>query len=428
MSKIVDIVARQIIDSRGYPTVEVEVVSEMGAKGRASVPSGASTGRYEAVDLRDNDSNYFMGKSVLKACRTVEEQIMPLLLGIDVQEQRSIDYTMIDADNSANKANFGANAVLAVSLACAKTAAIELDLPLYRYIGGPNAHVLPVPMMNILNGGAHADNKLDFQEFMIVPLEAKTFSDAIRMGTDVFHTLKKVLRSKGLSTNVGDEGGFAPDLRTNEEAIELLLEAIQKAGYKAGRDISIALDAAVSELYDRKKKRYVFKKSTGSSLSSDQLVNYWENLVKKYPICSIEDGMSEDDWAGWVKLTKSIGEFIQLVGDDLFVTNTDRIKMGIEKGAANAVIIKLNQIGTLTETLDAIRLAQCNKMNCVISHRSGETEDTTIADLAVALNLGQIKTGSLSRTDRTAKYNQLLRIEEELEGFSYYPGKYIFDK
>ncbi|MBK6860609.1 MAG: phosphopyruvate hydratase [Saprospiraceae bacterium] len=428
MSEIIDIRARQILDSRGFPTVEVEVETEFGIVERAAVPSGASTGKHEAVELRDGDQTKFLGKGVLKACQFIEEELAEEILGMDVSQQRVIDKTMIEADGTENKSRFGANAILGISLAVAKAASTEANLPLYKYIGGVNAHTLPVPLMNIVNGGAHADNKLDFQEFMIAPIGASSFAEALRMGSEVFHNLKAVLKSKGFSTNVGDEGGFAPALNTNEEALDLIMLAIDKAGYKAGQDIAMAMDPAVSELFDEKTQRYVFHKSDGRSLSSEQMVDYWIRLAANYPLVSIEDALAEDDWNAWIALTKAIGHKIQLVGDDLFVTNPKRIQQGISLHAANAVLIKLNQIGTLTETIDAVHLAQSNSYKCVMSHRSGETEDTTIADLAVALHCGQIKTGSLSRSDRVAKYNQLLRIEEELENQAYYPGKMIFDK
>ncbi len=428
MSHIVDIKSRQILDSRGFPTVEAEVYTSSGLFGRAAVPSGASTGKHEAVEKRDGDKKKYHGKGVLKACAHIEEEISDVLLGVEVSDQRYIDQLLIEADGTPNKSNFGANATLAVSIACAKAAAIETGMSLYKYIGGINAHILPVPMMNIINGGAHADNKLDFQEFMIMPINANTFSDALRIGSEVFHTLKTVLKSKGHGTNVGDEGGFAPNLNSNEEALEIILEAIQKAGYKAGRDIVIALDAAVSEMYNSRKKLYEFHKSGEKSLDSAGMVAYWAKWAKKYPIFSIEDGLAEDDWDGWKLMTQKLGNQIQIVGDDFFVTNPIRLQKGINEGCANALLVKVNQIGTLTETINAVQLAQRNKYNCVMSHRSGETEDTTIADLAVALNCGQIKTGSLSRTDRIAKYNQLLRIEEELGEQGRYLGKSILDR
>jgi len=429
MSYISEIFARQILDSRGNPTVEVDVLTDEGALGRAAVPSGASTGAHEAVELRDGDKKKFGGKGVLQAVKNVNEIITPKLLGYDVADQTGIDEMMIRLDGTANKANLGANAILAVSMAVAKAAAEEAGLPLFRYVGGTNAKTLPIPMMNILNGGAHADNKIDFQEFMVMPVGAGSFSEGLQWGVDVFHALKSVLKKKGYSTNVGDEGGFAPNIQSNEEAIETVLTAIGAAGYKAGSQIVIAMDAANSELWDAKKKKYVFHKSSGKEVSSDQLVKFWEKWVKEYPIVSIEDGMAEDDWTGWANLTKSIGSKCQLVGDDLFVTNVARLQQGIDKGIANGLLVKVNQIGTITETINAVTLAQHNSYNTIMSHRSGETEDTTIADLAVALNCGQIKTGSASRTDRMAKYNQLLRIEELLGFSAVYPkGKIKFGK
>ena len=429
MSYISEIFARQILDSRGNPTVEVDVLTDEGALGRAAVPSGASTGAHEAVELRDSDKKKFGGKGVLKAVKNVNEIITPKLLGYDVADQTGIDEMMIRLDGTDNKANLGANAILAVSMAVAKAAAEEAGLPLFRYVGGTNAKTLPIPMMNILNGGAHADNKIDFQEFMVMPVGAESFSEGLQWGVDVFHALKSVLKKKGYSTNVGDEGGFAPNIQSNEEAIETVLTAIGAAGYKAGSQIVIAMDAANSELWDAKKRKYVFHKSSGKEVSSDQLVKFWEKWVKEYPIVSIEDGMAEDDWTGWANLTKSIGSKCQLVGDDLFVTNVTRLQQGIDKGIANGLLVKVNQIGTITETINAVTLAQHNSYNTIMSHRSGETEDTTIADLAVALNCGQIKTGSASRTDRMAKYNQLLRIEELLGFSAVYPkGKIKFGK
>jgi enolase len=428
MSYITHVHARQILDSRGNPTVEVDVMTDEGAFGRAAVPSGASTGIHEAVELRDNDKKKYVGKGVLKAVKNVNDVIADAILGHDVANQASIDQTMIDLDGTSNKAKLGANAILAVSMAVAKAAAEEAGLPLYRYIGGTNAKTLPVPMMNILNGGAHADNKIDFQEFMIMPVGAKSFSEGLRWGVEIFHTLKGVLKKKGFSTNVGDEGGFAPNIQSNEEAIETVLEAISAAGYKTGSQIVIAMDAANSELWDAKKKKYVFHKSNGKEMSSDQLVKYWESWVKKYPIASIEDGMAEDDWAGWKTLTETVGKKVQLVGDDLFVTNVTRLQTGIDKDIANGLLVKVNQIGTITETINAVTLAQHNGYTTIMSHRSGETEDTTIADLAVALNCGQIKTGSASRTDRIAKYNQLIRIEEELGATGIYPQHIKFGK
>jgi enolase len=423
MSFIAQIQARQILDSRGNPTIEVDVVTQTGTLGRAAVPSGASTGTHEAVELRDGDKTQYLGKGVQKAVDNVNTVIREELNGVYIFDQAAIDAKMIALDGTPNKANLGANAILGVSLAAAKAAAEESSQPLYRYVGGVNAFTLPIPMMNILNGGAHADNGIDFQEFMIMPVGAAAFSEALRMGTEVFHHLKKVLKEKGLATNVGDEGGFAPNIKSNEEAIEYVLKAIENAGYKPGDDIFIAMDAASSEFYDAKTKNYIFKKSDGKTRSSDEMVAYWKEWTKKYPIISIEDGLAEDDWDGWVKLTEEVGSDIQLVGDDLFVTNTDRLAKGITSGAANSILIKVNQIGTLTETIDAVQLAHTNSYTSVMSHRSGETEDTTIADLAVALSCGQIKTGSASRSDRIAKYNQLLRIEELLGNSARYPGK-----
>ncbi|MCU0325415.1 MAG: phosphopyruvate hydratase, partial [Spirosomaceae bacterium] len=414
MSQIAKVHARQILDSRGNPTVEVDVLTENGFLGRAAVPSGASTGIHEAVELRDDDKNVYVGKGVLKAVKNVNEVIAPELIGGSVFEQSLIDQIMIELDGTANKGKLGANAILGVSLAIAKAAAQEAGLSLYRYLGGVGANTLPVPMMNIMNGGAHADNSIDFQEFMVLPAKADTFSDSLRMGTEIFHTLKKVLKSKGYSTNVGDEGGFAPNIQSNEEAIETVLIAIEKAGFKAGEDVFIAMDAAVSELYDAKTGLYTFHKSDNRKMTSDELAAYWAEWVSKYPIKSIEDGMAEDDWAGWAKLTELVGTKCQLVGDDLFVTNVKRLQQGIDQNIANAILVKVNQIGSLTETINAVNLAHRNKYKSIMSHRSGETEDATIADLAVALNTGQIKTGSASRSDRMAKYNQLLRIEEEL--------------
>ena len=423
MSYIVDVKARQILDSRGNPTVEVDVLTDEGALGRAAVPSGASTGVHEAVELKDNDKKKYLGKGVLKAVKNVNTIIANGITGFDITSQAAIDQVMIELDGTPNKAKLGANAILAVSMAVAKAAAEEANLPLYRYIGGTNARTLPMPMMNILNGGAHADNKIDFQEFMIMPVGAPNFSEGLRWGVEIFHQLKSTLKKKGYSTNVGDEGGFAPNIQSNEEAIETVLEAIHAAGYKAGTQIAIAMDAANSELWDTKKKKYVFHKSSGKEMSSDQLVKYWESWVKKYPIISIEDGMAEDDWAGWKNLTDTIGSKCQLVGDDLFVTNVNRLQTGIDKKIANGLLVKVNQIGTLTETINAVSLAQNNGYNTIMSHRSGETEDNTIADLAVALNCGQIKTGSASRSDRMAKYNQLIRIEEQLGETAFFPTK-----
>jgi enolase len=429
MSYIAEVHARQILDSRGNPTIEVDIVTDEGALGRAAVPSGASTGIHEAVELRDNDKKVYAGKGVLKAVGNVNDIIAEKLLGHEVAEQAAIDQLLIDLDGTPNKGKLGANALLAVSMAVAKAAAQESGLPLFRYIGGTNAKTLPIPMMNILNGGAHADNKIDFQEFMIMPIGATSFSEGLRWGVEIFHTLKSVLKKKGYSTNVGDEGGFAPNIQSNEEAIETVLESISAAGYKTGSQIVIAMDAANSELWDGKKKKYVFHKSDGKEMSSEELVKYWEKWVNQYPIASIEDGMAEDDWAGWKLLTETVGSKCQLVGDDLFVTNVTRLQEGIDKSIANGLLVKVNQIGTLTETINAVTLAQHNGYNTIMSHRSGETEDTTIADLAVALNCGQIKTGSASRTDRIAKYNQLLRIEELLGETAIYPnGKIKFGK
>jgi enolase len=412
MSSIQEIRAREILDSRGNPTVECDVILTSGTMGRAAVPSGASTGEHEAVELRDNDPQHYLGKGVLKAVENIESAIAPALGGMDPSDQRLIDGTMIELDGTPNKGQLGANAILAVSMACSRAAANELKLPLYRYLGGVNANVLPVPMMNILNGGAHADNNVDFQEFMVMPIGAETFSDALRWGAEVFHTLKSVLKKKGYNTAVGDEGGFAPSLKSNVEAIEVILEAVQKAGYTPGEQIAIALDPAVSELFEN--GNYIFKKSDKSSKSSEQMVRFWSDWAHNYPIVSLEDALAEDDWEGWKMLTDELGDTIQLVGDDLFVTNTERLQRGIDEGCANSILIKVNQIGTVTETLECIELARRNGYTCIISHRSGETEDTFIADLAVGTGVGQIKTGSASRTDRIAKYNQLLRIEEEL--------------
>ncbi|MEX2592276.1 MAG: phosphopyruvate hydratase [Anditalea sp.] len=423
MTLIQSIHARQILDSRGNPTVEVDVYTENGAYGRAAVPSGASTGVHEAVELRDEDKDVYMGKGVLKAVANVNDLIAPELTGFDIFDQNQIDQVMISLDGTKNKSKLGANAILGVSLAVAKAAAMEAGQPLYRYVGGVNANTLPVPMMNILNGGSHADNAIDFQEFMVMPVGASSFSEALRMGTQIFHHLKSVLKSKGLSTNVGDEGGFAPNLRSNVEAIEVVLQAIEKAGFKPGEEVFIAMDAASSEFYDEERGLYLFKKSTGDELTSTQMADYWKDWVDRYPIISIEDGMHEDDWDGWKAMTDSVGDKIQIVGDDLFVTNVERLQQGIEKGIANALLVKVNQIGSLTETINAVDLCHRNKYKSVMSHRSGETEDSTIADLAVALNTGQIKTGSASRSDRMAKYNQLLRIEEQLGDSAYFPGK-----
>ncbi len=422
MSYISQIHARQILDSRGNPTVEVDVITQNGILGRAAVPSGASTGKYEAVELRDGDKGRFMGKGVLKAVQNINTVISEELLGAYVLDQAVIDKTLIDLDGSENKGNLGANAILGVSLACAKAASEETGIPLYNYIGGVNANLLPIPMMNILNGGSHADNKIDIQEFMVMPVGASTFSEGLRMGTEVFHHLKEVLKSKGHSTNVGDEGGFAPNLGSNEEAIEIVLKAIEKAGYKPGVDMYIALDAASSEFYNAKTKLYEFE-STGIKRTSSEMVSYWKGWAKKYPILSIEDGLDEDDWKGWAELTAAIGDKVQIVGDDLFVTNVKRLKRGITEKSANSILIKVNQIGTLTETINAVDMANRASFTSVMSHRSGETEDNFIADLAVALNTGQIKTGSASRSDRMAKYNQLLRIEEALGSSARYLGK-----
>jgi enolase len=428
MSLIVDVKAREILDSRGNPTIEVEVWTDEGAMGRAAVPSGASTGSHEAVELRDNDKKRFGGKGVLKACDNVNGAICDELIDLDVFDQRSIDHVLLQLDGTKNKGKLGANAILGVSLAVARAAAEELGQPLYRYLGGVGACTLPVPLMNILNGGSHADNKIDFQEFMIMPLNADTFSDSLRMGVEVFHHLKSVLKKKGYATNVGDEGGFAPNMQSNEEAIETVLKAIEAAGFRPGEDIMIAMDAAVTEFYDAEKKIYKFHKSSGQEFTSKEMVAYWKDWTKKYPIYSIEDGLAEDDWDGWKLLTKEIGSKVQLVGDDLFVTNTERLQRGIDKGIANSILVKVNQIGTLTETIEAVQLAQRNSYTSIMSHRSGETEDTTIADLAVALNCGQIKTGSASRSDRVAKYNQLLRIEDDLGDVAYFPGRTLLRK
>ena len=428
MSSILDIRARQILDSRGNPTVEVEVVTAEGIVGRAAVPSGASTGKYEAVELRDDDKDVYMGKGVLNAISNVEERIAEELLGVDVTDQRYIDEMMIELDGTKNKSKLGANAILGVSLAAAKAAALELNQPLYRYIGGVNAHTMPVPMMNILNGGSHADNSIDFQEFMIIPLGADSFSESLRMGVETFHHLKKVLKGKGYSTNVGDEGGFAPNIKSNEEAIEIVLQSIESAGYKPGEEIMIAMDAAASEFYNAEEGVYHFHKSDGRKIEPGAMVDYWKSWVDKYPIFSIEDGLDEDDWNSWAALQAAIGDRTQLVGDDLFVTNTDRLARGITEKSANSILIKVNQIGSLTETIEAVSMAHRAGYTSVMSHRSGETEDTTIADLAVALNTGQIKTGSASRSDRIAKYNQLLRIEEELGETAYFPGRDLLRK
>jgi len=422
MSYIASIQARQILDSRGNPTIEVDVLTQQGALGRAAVPSGASTGIHEAVELRDNDNDSYLGKSVLNAVQNVNELLNSEMKGLYVFDQKMIDKVMIDIDGTENKGNIGANAILGVSLAVAKAAAATLGQPLYKYLGGVNTYTLPVPMMNILNGGSHADNLIDIQEFMVMPVGAESFKEGLRMGVEIFHHLKAVLKSKGFSTNVGDEGGFAPNLGSNEEGIEIVLKAIETAGYRPGEDVMIALDPAASEFYDKEKGLYLLS-STGDSLNSDEVVSFWKDWVNKYPIISIEDGLAEDDWSAWKKMTDDLGDKIQIVGDDLFVTNTKRLSRGINEGIANSILIKVNQIGTLTETIEAVELARRNKYTSVMSHRSGETEDTTIADLAVALSTGQIKTGSASRSDRVAKYNQLLRIEEELGDLAYYPGR-----
>ncbi len=425
MSMIIDVYAREVLDSRANPTVEVEVWTEDGAFGRALVPSGASTGAFEAVELRDGDKDRYLGKGVLNAVNNVNEIIAEEVIGMDVFDQVSIDQLLIDLDGTHNKGKLGANAILGVSIAVARAAANELGMPLYQYIGGINAKVLPVPMMNILNGGEHADNNVDIQEFMVMPVGANNFKQALRMGAEIFHSLKNELKSKGLNTAVGDEGGFAPNLSSNEEALATIVQAIEKAGYKPGEEVVLALDVAATEMYDKEKKVYKLE-GEGRELTVEEMIDFYEELVEKYPIISIEDGLDEEDWEGWKSLTERLGKKIQLVGDDLFVTNTERLKKGIEPGVSNSILIKLNQIGTITETLDAIELAKVNGYTAVISHRSGETEDTTIADLAVALNAGQIKTGAPSRTDRVAKYNQLLRIEDELWDTSQYRGKDTF--
>lgn len=422
MSFIAKIIARQILDSRGNPTVEVDVITTSGVLGRAAVPSGASTGIHEAVELRDGDPNYYLGKGVLKAVANVNTTINEALNGFDVCDQKAIDSTLIELDGTENKSNLGANAILGVSLAAAKAAADEAGLSLFKYVGGVGAVTMPVPMMNILNGGSHADNKIDIQEFMVMPIGADSFSEGLRWGTQIFHTLKSVLKERGMSTNVGDEGGFAPNLGSNEEAIEVVIDAIKRAGFEPGKDVFIALDAAASEYYDKDTGKYIFE-STGAQMTSVEKVEFWKEWTAKYPIISIEDGLDEDDWAGWKRLTEELGDKVQLVGDDLFVTNTKRLARGIETATANSILIKVNQIGTLTETIEAINMATRNGYTCVMSHRSGETEDNTIADLAVAMNCGQIKTGSASRSDRMAKYNQLIRIEEELGMTAVYPGE-----
>ena len=423
MSRIVSVHARQILDSRGNPTVEAEVITENGITGRAAAPSGASTGKHEAVELRDGDNNMYLGKGVLKAVNNIKSHINKELQGVFVTDQELIDKKMIDLDGTPNKSVLGANAILSVSLACAKAAAKELDENLYDYIGSLGSNLLPIPMMNILNGGSHADNSIDFQEFMIMPVSAQSFSQALQMGTEIFHHLKLELHNKGYSTNVGDEGGFAPNLKSNEEAIQIVLKAINAAGYSAGLDVYIAIDAAASEFYNSAENVYHFHQSTGQKLTSDEMIDFWAEWTEKYPIVSIEDGLDEDDWQGWKKLTQRIGNNVQLVGDDLFVTNVERLERGIDNKVANSILIKVNQIGTLTETINTVKMAQEHSYNCIMSHRSGETEDTTIADLAVALNCGQIKTGSSSRSDRVAKYNQLLRIEEALGDRAIYTNK-----
>ncbi|MBQ0160020.1 MAG: phosphopyruvate hydratase [Bacteroidales bacterium] len=423
MSRIIDIKGRQILDSRGNPTVEVEVITEQGAFGRASVPSGASTGIHEACELRDGDKSVYLGKGVLKAVNNVNTVLNEELRGMYVEEQRALDNKMIELDGTPNKSRLGANAILGISLAAAKAAAQETGQELYRYLGGCGGYLLPVPMMNILNGGSHADNSIDFQEFMIMPVGAPTFSEALRMGAEVFHNLKSVLKGKNMSTNVGDEGGFAPNLGSNEEAIQVVCQAIEKAGYRPGEDVFIALDAASSEYYDKETKLYTMKWSSGEKYTSAEMVDFWKQWVSKYPVISIEDGMDEDDWEGWKMLTEAIGDRCQLVGDDLFVTNVQRLQMGLDRNVANSILVKLNQIGSLTETIDAVNLATRNQYTSIISHRSGETEDTTIADLVVAMNSGLIKTGSASRTDRICKYNQLMRIEENLGDQAQFLGR-----
>jgi len=423
MSVIEEVYARQILDSRGNPTIEVDVITSDGATGRAAVPSGASTGIHEAIELRDNDPTQYMGKGVTRAIGHVNDIISEALVGVNVYDQVHIDRLMLELDGTANKSRLGANAILGVSLAVARAAASSCGMPLYRYVGGLSANLLPIPMMNILNGGAHGDNNIDFQEFMVMPIGASCFSDALRMGTEVFHHLKQVLKKQGLSTNVGDEGGFAPSIRSNEEAIETVLKAIEAAGYRPGEDISIAMDAAATEFYDEESRQYIFRKSDGARRTSSEMVAYWSEWASRYPIISIEDGLAEDDWDGWKSLTEALGNRIQLVGDDLFVTNSKRLKKGIETGVANSILVKVNQIGSLTETMEAVQMAHSASYTSVMSHRSGETEDSTIADLAVALRCGQIKTGSASRSERMAKYNQLLRIEEELGDSADFTGK-----
>lgn len=425
MAEIIDVYGREVLDSRGNPTVEVEVTLEDGSQGRAIVPSGASTGQFEAVELRDGDKDRYMGKGVLEAVNHVNDECADVLVGMDACDQRAVDAALLAADGTDNKGKLGANAILGCSLAVARAAAESVGLPLYNYLGGVNAHVLPTPMMNILNGGVHADNNVDFQEFMIVPVGAPTFSECLRWSTQVYHTLKNVLKDSGHSTGVGDEGGFAPDLKNNKEPLQFIVEAITKAGFTPGEDFMIAMDPATSELYDPETKTYNLK-GEGRTLTSDEMVDYWAELVEEFPIVSIEDGLDEEDWDGWKKLTDRIGDKVQLVGDDLFVTNVKRLQKGIDNGAANALLVKVNQIGSLTEAMDAIELAQRNKYACIVSHRSGETEDTTIADLSVALNTGQIKTGAPARSDRVAKYNQLIRIEEQLESQAVYAGMKAF--
>ncbi len=426
MAEIIDVYGREVLDSRGNPTVEVEVTLEDGSQGRAIVPSGASTGQFEAVELRDGDKDRYMGKGVLEAVNHVNDECADVLVGMDACDQRAVDAALLAADGTDNKGKLGANAILGCSLAVARAAAESVGLPLYNYLGGVNAHVLPTPMMNILNGGVHADNNVDFQEFMIVPVGAHTFSECLRWSTQVYHTLKNVLKDSGHSTGVGDEGGFAPDLKNNKEPLQFIVEAITKAGFTPGEDFMIAMDPATSELYDPETKTYNLK-GEGRTLTSDEMVDYWAELVEEFPIVSIEDGLDEEDWDGWKKLTDRIGDKVQLVGDDLFVTNVKRLQKGIDNGAANALLVKVNQIGSLTEAMDAIELAQRNKYACIVSHRSGETEDTTIADLVVATNAGQIKTGAPARTDRVAKYNQLLRIEDELGDSAQYAGRNGFN-
>jgi enolase len=424
--EIVKVIGREILDSRGNPTVEADVTLADGTTGRAAVPSGASTGEHEAVELRDGDKGRYLGKGTLKAAENITKSIAPALAGLDASDQTLVDQTMLDLDGTPNKSKLGANAILAVSMAAARASAESEMTPLYRYLGGVNARTLPVPLMNVINGGAHADSSVDLQEFMLAPIGATKFSEALRMGAETFHTLKTVLKKRGYSTAVGDEGGFAPSLKANEEALEVLMEAITKAGYKPGEEIAIALDPAASEFYDKDKQKYVFKKSDKSEKTSDEMVAFWSHWASQYPIISIEDGMAEDDWDGWKALTDALGKKVQLVGDDLFVTNSERLQQGIDKGVGNSILVKVNQIGSLTETLDAMRLAASANYTAVVSHRSGETEDAFIADLAVATNAGQIKTGSASRTDRIAKYNQLLRIEEELGAAAIYLGKKAF--